>query len=233
MRGYYLTIRVETEKDIADFADTVLKDKGICVVAATEIPEPINSNEEQACYEHGMKVLNSNDSAIISNKMKEERTSLLRNLVSKFNACEDCGPNALDMQDFSCINICKCLTCKTPCMNISDIIFVLKSWKCNLEKNSKKSTAAIADTMGLSPRTIQRFISLANLQPELFAQLNRKKLPISVAFELTKLSQNGQKLLANYIADHPVKINIKRAKELYNAEKEKCFSAQLPQILSV
>lgn len=75
--------------------------------------------------------------------------------------------------------------------------------KAYLAKGGKKSTKAIADAQGQDVRTVQRYLKLTELNHGLLELVDQGRIPVAAGAELTKLSEENQESLLQYLSDNP------------------------------
>ena len=88
----------------------------------------------------------------------------------------------------------------------------------NDEKTGEKSADILAESADESSRTIQRYISLTKLIPELMDSVDTGLIKTSTAYDLTGLTEEEQHVLYDYMNDTCSKISGKQARELKEAE---------------
>ena len=72
------------------------------------------------------------------------------------------------------------------------------------KSDDNRTTAKIGEAAGDSYKTVQRYIRLTNLVPELLKFVDEKKIALSPAVELSFLSEDNQREIVEYIDDHEV-----------------------------
>ena len=75
--------------------------------------------------------------------------------------------------------------------------------KAYLAKGGKKSTRAIADAQGQDVRTVQRYLKLTELNHGLLELVDQGRIPVADGAELTKLSEENQEALLQYLSENP------------------------------
>lgn len=89
-----------------------------------------------------------------------------------------------------------------------------------------KSVEIIASTMGSSKSEVIRYIRLTNLIPEILDRLDNKKMPISVGYALSFLSEQSQKLVNSIIENNGTIVSLKMANALKELSNNKELSKE-------
>ena len=80
----------------------------------------------------------------------------------------------------------------------------------------------IASEVGESPRNIQRYIRLTELIPDLLELVDKKKLPFTIAVEISYIDKKIQQWLYEYIRDKAyIYFSVEDIMELLNCGKNK------------
>lgn len=86
----------------------------------------------------------------------------------------------------------------------SELAFAFQMQKqAYMKKGGKKSTRAIADAQGQDVRTVQRYLKLTELNHGLLELVDQGRIPVAAGAELTKLSEENQEALLQYLSDNP------------------------------
>ncbi len=104
-----------------------------------------------------------------------------------------------------------------------------KNNSCQLGTNFPigRSDEAVAEGLPESARTVQRFIRLNNLIPELQDMVEEQKLKFNPAVELSYLSPNEQEQFFEYIDSEGCTPSLSQAQKLKAASKEKSFDGDI------
>lgn len=95
------------------------------------------------------------------------------------------------------------------------------------------SLEEMAKSTGESMKTIQRYMALSRLIPELMDMVDKKILGFGQAVDISSLSEGGQMILSEYISENKVKMTGRQSKELksFNGTDEE-FRNKLCKVLS-
>ena len=86
----------------------------------------------------------------------------------------------------------------------SELAFAFQMQKqAYMKKGGKKSTRAIADAQGQDVRTVQRYLKLTELNHGLLELVDQGRIPVAAGAELTKLSEENQEALLQYLSENP------------------------------
>ena len=86
----------------------------------------------------------------------------------------------------------------------SELAFAFQMQKqAYMKKGGKKSTRAIADAQGQDVRTVQRYLKLTELNHGLLELVDQGQIPVAAGAELTKLSEENQEALLQYLSENP------------------------------
>lgn len=88
------------------------------------------------------------------------------------------------------------------------------------EHKGKKTREVVAEKLGVSPATAQKYITVNELIPELKDLLNKEELTLELGNQYAQLDENTQKLIFETIQEG-MKLNAKQAKELKEEIKKK------------
>ena len=108
-----------------------------------------------------------------------------------------------------------------------------KENSCQLGTNFR-ADEAMAETANESARTIQRYIRLTELLPELLDMVDSKKIKLNPAVELSYLSPNEQYLLIKVIEEDGVFPSLSQAQQIKKLSQDKaCTKEAIHALLSV
>jgi len=97
-----------------------------------------------------------------------------------------------------------------------------------------RSDESIAEKNGDSARTIQRFIRLTELLPELLEMVDRKKIKFNPAVELSYLKQDEQYLLMEVMKEDEVVPSLSQAQQIKKLSQEgKCTKEAIHALLKI
>ena len=98
------------------------------------------------------------------------------------------------------------------------------------KSDDNRTTAKIGEAAGDSYKTVQRYIRLTNLVPELLKFVDEKKIAFSPAVELSFLSEDNQREVVDYIDDnevfpsHSQTIRMHREEDAGTLDRERVFA---------
>lgn len=95
--------------------------------------------------------------------------------------------------------------CQRKSLSIRELAFGYKEQLDVMKQlhQSKKTISAIAERTGENVKTIQRYIRLTFLIPELFNLIEQKKHPIMTGVALSYFTTRNQQIIFQYLNDHP------------------------------
>ncbi len=92
-------------------------------------------------------------------------------------------------------------------------------------KGGGKTLEKLSESSGETPKMIQRYIGLARLNDALLGLVDSNMIPLMAGYELSFLSKESQKWLAEVLEEHNIgKISLAQAAEIHNKSKEKDFA---------
>ena len=107
------------------------------------------------------------------------------------------------------------------------------STSCQLGTKSR-TDETMAETSGDSARTIQRYIRLTELIPQLLDMVDTKKLKFNPAVEISYITQDEQQLLIEVMDEDEVTPSLSQAQQIKKMSQEKrCTKDSLHALLKI